>query len=150
MRVLKPAAKAFVAVMPINALLRRTMALADERHFLSDSAWLEALLTRGVYTNDLPGRFDGVYAVRPERLRSEFERYGLTTERVVGLQSLGVGIEAALGAVAESDPETYERCLDLLEGAADDPGRVYADGARCDVSRRRDESNDRICPGSAT
>jgi 2-polyprenyl-3-methyl-5-hydroxy-6-metoxy-1,4-benzoquinol methylase len=56
-RVLRPGGVAFVGLMPRLALLRRTMALADERRHLLQANFVEQLLADGAFFNDVPGRF---------------------------------------------------------------------------------------------
>jgi hypothetical protein len=64
--VTKDAVRAYaVAFMPRYALLRRMLALPDERQHLSDPHWLERLLQHGIFENDVPGR--SALAVTKER-----------------------------------------------------------------------------------
>ena len=60
-------------------LLGRTIAAVDERHHLRDTGWLRALLERGEFVNDVPGRFDGGYGARPEDVEPFMESYGFET-----------------------------------------------------------------------
>ncbi len=65
-RVLRSGGMAFVALMPRYAFLRRTMAIPDERHHLTQPGFVPRLLEDGVFINDIPGRFTHGYGVRPE------------------------------------------------------------------------------------
>jgi SAM-dependent methyltransferase len=70
-RVLRPRGVAFVALMPRYTYLRRTMAIQDERRHLLQSEWLTKLTERGHFENDVAGRLDYGFGVRPTRsLRS--------------------------------------------------------------------------------
>src|SRR5919199_782663 len=64
-RVLRPAGLAFVALMPRYAFLRRTLSLPDERQHLSQPEFVERVLERGVFINDVPDRFTGGEGVGP-------------------------------------------------------------------------------------
>jgi hypothetical protein len=67
--VTKDAVRAYaVAFMPRYALLRRTLALPDERQHLSDPHWLERLLQHGIFENDVPGRFTHGYGAQPAEI----------------------------------------------------------------------------------
>lgn len=50
-RVLRPGGIAFVALMPRYVLLRRTLAIPDERHHLVDPSFIQSLLDQGRFVN---------------------------------------------------------------------------------------------------
>ncbi len=97
--------------MPRYALLRRTLALSDERHLLDD----------GVFVNDRPDRFTGAYGARVEEVAPFFDRHGLTTLAPLGSQGIMSGLEDALTALAHDDPTAYRAMLDIAIGTAGDP-----------------------------
>lgn len=120
-RVLRPGGVAFIALMPRYALLRRTLAIADERHRLADPAWLADLLERGVFVNDVPGRFTGGHGVRMDEVAPFFARHGFRQQALLGSQSITNGLEDALAALATEDPAAFRALLDRAIGAAGDP-----------------------------
>jgi S-adenosylmethionine-dependent methyltransferase len=67
-RVLKPGGVAFVAFMPLFGFLRRTLALEDERHHLEKPEWQAQLLGKGLFINEIPGRFNHGFGIRPEEI----------------------------------------------------------------------------------
>ncbi|HEY3119532.1 MAG TPA: class I SAM-dependent methyltransferase, partial [Vicinamibacteria bacterium] len=73
LRVLRPHGTAFIALMPRYAFLRRTIALPDERGHLLQAEFLSQLLERGVFINDVPGRFTSGFGVLPDQITDFFE-----------------------------------------------------------------------------
>jgi S-adenosylmethionine-dependent methyltransferase len=119
-RVLRPGAPAFVAMMPRYAFLRRTMLIPDERHHLSQPEWLQNLMVEGRFENDVRGRFNSGYGVNPSEVSVFFEKYGLTTVDLLATESISVGIQGELAKIAAEQTEMFEKILDLLESAASD------------------------------
>src|SRR5260370_10620511 len=72
-RVLRQGGVAFVAFMPRYSLLRRTLAIPDERHRVSDRVWVSRLLRDGVFNKCIPGRFTPAYAADPTQITPSFE-----------------------------------------------------------------------------
>lgn len=120
-RVLRPNAPAFVALMPRYTLLRRTMAIADERQHLSEPDWLNDLMKEGVFRNDVLGRFNSGFGVRPEDVTPFFQQFGLEPIALLAAESLSVGMQGVVAELASDEPEMFEKILDLLEDAASDP-----------------------------
>lgn len=118
---LRPGGTAFIALMPRYALLRRTLAIADERHRLGDGAWLADLLEQGIFVNDVPGRFTRGYGVRVEEVAPFFQRHGFSTVALLGSQSIASGLEDALAALAREYPAAYDALLARAITAAGDP-----------------------------
>lgn len=119
-RVVRPGGKVFVAFMPRYAFLRRTAAIAQERHRLMDPRFVERLLNDGVFLNDQPGRFDAGYGVMPSEIAPFFERQGFETIQVLASEGLGSGIEDVVSELRETDPATYERLMDVITQCAAD------------------------------
>ncbi|WP_239159748.1 class I SAM-dependent methyltransferase [Winogradskya humida] len=67
-RVTAPGGLVAIALIPRFTLLRRTLTIPDERARLTDLAFVDALLTRGAYSNPHPGRFTS--ASSPARRQS--------------------------------------------------------------------------------
>jgi len=121
-RVLQPGGVAVVAFMPRYAFVRRTLAIPDERPHLAQPAWVEQLLTHGVFVNDRAGRFTGGYGVRPEEIAPFLASYGLIHRTIVSTESLVPDLQASLAELAAHDTATYQAALDVLLRTADDPG----------------------------
>jgi ubiquinone/menaquinone biosynthesis C-methylase UbiE len=51
MRVTAPGGTVAIALMPKYALLRRTLAISDERHRMADASFLDAVISDGSYYN---------------------------------------------------------------------------------------------------
>ena len=120
-RVLRPGGFAFVAFMPRYAFLRRTISNADERHRISDQAWLTRLLSDGFFENDVPGRFNGGHGACPSEIGPFFDAFGFEQISLLSAESLSLGLHDVLVELAESEPETHKGVIDLMVGVADDP-----------------------------
>lgn len=120
-RVLKAGGRAFVAFMPVQAFLRRTLALPDERHHLTQPGWLAQLLDQGLFTNDVPGRFNRGFGVRPEQIPPFFQRFGLTTLKLLSTEGISGGSQEAIAGLKATDPVSYQASLDLIIKTAADP-----------------------------
>lgn len=120
-RVLRPGGVAFVALMPRYAFLRRTIASPDERHHLADPDFMNQLLERGVFINDLPGRFTGGHSVRPAEVAPFFEQYGFVTRTLLACEGIVPDIQDALAQMQQSDSVAYQQALDLILHTAADP-----------------------------
>jgi hypothetical protein len=120
-RVLRPRGLAFVALMPRYAYLRRTMALRDERLHLLNPQWLTKLTEHGHFENDIAGRFDYGFGVRPEEVVPFFDAFGLQSESLLAAESLSVGLQGLLAEFSTNDQEAYAIALNLMIDAASDP-----------------------------
>ena len=90
-RVVRPGGLVFVALIPRQAFVRRTLAVPEERHHLADAAWMRRLLVDGVFANDVPGRFDGGYGARPEEIADFFAARGLEPVELVACDGPAAG-----------------------------------------------------------
>jgi S-adenosylmethionine-dependent methyltransferase len=120
-RVLRPGGVAFVALMPRYAFLRRTIAVSDERRHLADSGFVEHVLAKGTFANDIPGRFTGGYGVRPEEVSPFFERHGFTTRILLACEGIIPDLQGALAEMRHEDPVAFQQALDLILQTASDP-----------------------------
>lgn len=120
-RVLRPRGVAFIALMPRYAFLRRTLALADERHHLAQPEFMARLLDDGVFQNDVPGRFTGAYGALPEEIAPFFERHGFAALALLAAEGITAGLGGALAELAAADPAAYAATLDAVIRTAGDP-----------------------------
>ena len=120
-RVLRVGGTAFVALMPRYAFLRRTIAIADERHHLARPDFIERVLKEGVFTNDVPGRFTDGYGVLPEDVSPFFEQHGFTTLALLAAEGIAANSRRALSELAKSDPTVYQAVLHVIIRTASDP-----------------------------
>lgn len=120
-RVVRAGGHVFVAFMPWQAFLRRTVAIPEERHRLADEAWLAGLLEDGSFVNDIPGRFNIGFGASPSGIAPFFEELGFKTCGVFASEGLGAGIEEAVAELRESDQAAYEALMRTVLAAADDP-----------------------------
>lgn len=120
-RVLRADGIAFIALMPRMIFLRRTLAIADERHRLGQADFIERVLNEGVFENDIAGRFTSGYGVKPDEVAPFFEEYGLRTLGLLAAESITVGVQRSLIELAEDDSATYEAALEVVVEAASDP-----------------------------
>ena len=120
-RVLRVGRTAFVALMPRYAFLRRTLAIADERHHLAQPDFIERVLKEGVFTNCVPGRFTDGYGVLPEDVSPFFEQHGFTTLALLAAEGIAANSRRALSELAKSHPTVYQAVLDVIIRTASDP-----------------------------
>jgi SAM-dependent methyltransferase len=117
LRVTRPGGTAAFALVPLYSLIRRTAAIADERHHLADSNFLGPLVERGAFHNDVPGRFDHGWGARPDEVTAWMESLGLKPLVLASSESLLVGIEEAF---VRSSDDVRDLLLQLLIEAATD------------------------------
>jgi hypothetical protein len=110
-----------VAFMPRYALLRRTLALPDERQHITDPRWLECLLQHGIFENDVPGRFTHAYGAQPAEIAPFFAQYGLQMLTLAASEGIAGGIQAEVAAVMAADSSFRDVALNILVQTATDP-----------------------------
>jgi SAM-dependent methyltransferase len=120
-RVLRPGGIAAVAFMPRYALLRRTLALPDERQHLSDPRWWERFLQQGIFENDVPRRFTHGYEAQPAEIGPFFAQYGLHMLMLAASEGIAGGIQAEVAALLAADSSLRDIALDILVQTATDP-----------------------------
>ncbi len=120
-RVLRPGGIAAVALMPRYALLRRTLALPDERQHLSDPDWRKRLLQHGIFENDVPGRFTHGYGAQPAEIEPFFAHYGLQMLTLMASEGISGGIQAEVVEMITADSRLRDVALDILVQTATDP-----------------------------
>ena len=120
-RVLVDGGVAFIALMPILAFLRRTLAVPDERRHLPDPGFLERVLHQGIFVNGVPGRFTQGYGVRPDDVGPFFRGFGFEQLALLSTESLTVGVESELPVLLK-DPVLARAVLQLAIDHAGDPG----------------------------
>jgi SAM-dependent methyltransferase len=120
-RVLRLGGIAAVALMPRYALLRRTLALPDERQHLSDPDWRERLLHHGVFENDVPRRFTHGYGVQSAEIVPFFAQYGLQMLTLAASEGIAGGIQAEVAEIIAADSDLRDCVLDILVQTATDP-----------------------------
>jgi S-adenosylmethionine-dependent methyltransferase len=114
--------------MPRWALLRRTLALPDERARLADAGFVDALLGRGEYTNPHPGRFTSGYGADPGEVGEVFAAAGLRQIVLASTHGFATGLEKPLEELRTADPATYEAALTLLFRTAMEPSLLGVAG----------------------
>jgi hypothetical protein len=103
------------------SFLRRTAALPDERHHLTQPGFVARLMQEGVFINDVPGRFTHGYGAEPQEIAPFFERYGLDAVQLVASEGIAWGIQDALAEMSADDPQAHQVMLDLVVRTAGDP-----------------------------
>jgi SAM-dependent methyltransferase len=120
-RVLKPGAPVFVAFMPVYSFLRRTLGIPDERHHLADPVFVSRLMEDGVFLNDVPGRFNAGYGVRPQAIAPFMEAHGFETLELLADTGFATHQASALAELAQADPAAHQAALNLILQTAADP-----------------------------
>jgi len=145
-RVLKPRGHAYVALMPRYALLRRTIAIPDERRHLGDASFMQRLMTDGLFINDIDGRFSGGYGATIEEIGPFFARAGFRELRLFSAEGVTSGVGDAMQELAECDPAVYATTLRLVVDTSDVSVHLGDGESRC-VRWRED---DRTVAGGGT
>lgn len=127
-RVLKPGGLAFAAFMPVNAFIRRTLFVPDEQHHLTQPEWVAQLLETGLFTNDVPGRFNQGFGIHPFEIFPFFQKFGLTGLNLLGTDGIGFGLQETLLDLKTSNPAIYQAALDLIIQTASDPSILGMSG----------------------
>ncbi|GAB3457707.1 class I SAM-dependent methyltransferase [Kineococcus endophyticus] len=127
-RVTTPGGLVATAWMPRWSLLRRTLAIADERDRLTDPAFVDALLARGEYENPHRGRFTHAHGADPARLDQDLAQAGVRTVALASTDGFANGLHDAVDALRTQEPARYEAVLDLLARTATDPSLLGTAG----------------------
>lgn len=117
LRITRPGGTVAFAFMPLYSLIRRTAAKADERHHLNNAKFVDDLLMRGAFFNDVPGRFSHGWGVRADRVTPWMKSLGIKPLVLASSESVLVGIEEAF---VESSAEVQARLMQLIIEAATD------------------------------
>jgi SAM-dependent methyltransferase len=125
-RVLRPGGLAFVAFMTRYGFLRRTAAIPDERHRLTQPAFVARLLEDGVFINDVPGRFTYGYGADPGEIAPFLQGHGFETVELLASEGIGWGIQDALAEMVTASPASHQAMLDILVRTADNPSILGA------------------------
>ncbi len=135
-RVLSPGALTFIALMPRYSLLRRALALPDERRQAADPEFRRRLLDEGTFINEVPGRFTRGYGVRVEEVEPFFERHGFESLELLSSEGASVGL-SALAPDLLHDPELRAAISDLARDTARDRSILGLAGHLLYVGRKR-------------
>lgn len=125
-RVLKPGGVAFIALMPIYAFLRRTLGSVDERRHFAQPEFISRLMNEGVFVNDIPGRFNAGYGVRPQAVAPFFEAHGLKAIELLADTGFAAYEAQALAELSEVDPQAYAAAMEIILRTANDPSLLGA------------------------
>lgn len=135
-RVLRPGGLAFVAFMPRQAFLRRTLCVAGERHHLLDEEWLRRLQEDGVFVNDQPGRFDCGYGARPEEIEGFFLTHGLSQIELLAVEGIASGLAAEIQDLLAEGGPVRDATMNLIADSARDQWLLGAAGHLLYIGRR--------------
>lgn len=120
-RVLRPSGVAFIALMPRYTLLRRTLAIPDERKHLANPAWVASLMERGIFNNSIAGRFTHGYGAEPTEIAPFLHQHGLEQVTLLAAEGITGGIQTAVMEALQAESALGQSLLDLLIQTADDP-----------------------------
>ncbi|MGD8966989.1 MAG: class I SAM-dependent methyltransferase [Anaerolineae bacterium] len=140
-RVLCPGGLAFVASMTRYSFLRRTAAIRDERHHLTQPAFVARLMEDGVFINDVPGRFTDGYGAHPQEIAPFFERHGFETVELLASEGIAWGIQDALAEMSADEAQAYQVMLELVLRTANDPSILGASDHLLYVGRKVDQAS---------
>ncbi|MFT2018490.1 class I SAM-dependent methyltransferase [Streptomyces sp. 796.1] len=118
-RVLRPGGLLFATVMPRYMRLVSTVLEHGLAAFTSGTA--DLILDEGRYHDARPGRFTGGYLTRPDDITPLFEDHGFRVRHRLASQGILAWAQPEVAALAQRDPDAYERLLDVAYRTAGDP-----------------------------
>ena len=101
-----------------------------------DRAWLRRLLEDGVFENDLPGRFNSGYGIRPEDVAPFFAARGFSEVELLAAEGLASGIANLMSDLVEEGGPVFDVALRLIAETAGDPALLGAASHLLYVGRR--------------
>jgi len=135
-RVIRPNGLVFAAFFPrLSGLAGLVARAAEDPAQVTSEAFNDAAET-GVFRNATDRGFQEGYFADPADLEALFEETGFTRLDVVSLRGIADGHEAALAAIAETDPCLHGAIAGVLEGTAHDPTVVASCGHGLYVGRK--------------
>ena len=123
-RVLKPGGLVFAAFMPVYSFFRRTLALKDERHHLSNLHFMEELIEKGVFMNDVAGRFNSGFGIMPDQVSPYMREFGFEQLELLSDSGFAASNADQLAELATEDPEAYERTMKFVIATAGDASNL--------------------------
>ncbi|WP_158070550.1 class I SAM-dependent methyltransferase [Streptomyces luteocolor] len=118
-RVLRPGGLLITTVMPRYMRLVSTVLERGSAAFTTGA--VDLILDEGRYDDARPGRFTGGYLTRPDHVTSFFEDHGFRVRRLLASQGILSWAQPEVAALAQRDPDAYQRLLDIAYRTADDP-----------------------------
>ncbi len=119
-RVLRPSGIACIALIPRHAIFRGLLADAASRARLHDPAFMASILDRGVFVNDQPGRFTGVYGVDPRDPASVLTSPDLVPVATHAVEGFVGDLQAEAADLQAHAPAAYAALLDALHARSTD------------------------------
>ncbi|MGW2492323.1 hypothetical protein ACWCV9_34655 [Streptomyces sp. NPDC001606] len=78
-------------------------------------------MNEGRYDDPRPGRFTGGYLTRPDDVAALFEDHGFRVLRLLASQGILAWAQPEVAALAQRDPDAYQRLLNVAYRTASDP-----------------------------
>ncbi len=123
-RVLKPGGLVFAAFMPVYGFLRRVLTRKDERHYLGDEDFMNRLINKGVFVNDIPGRFSSGYGIKPDRVAPFMRQYGFAQVELLSDSGFAGSHAQQIAELATENPEAHRRLMQVVIESASDPSNL--------------------------
>lgn len=136
LRVLRPGGLAFIALMPRLIFFRRSLIVSEEWQHFEQPAFVSPLLEQGTFINDVPGRFNIGYGVRPQDIAPFFESFGFQTLKLAASEGLAFGLTDQLAEMAVQQPAAYQSALNVIIQTADDPSILGMTGHLLYIARK--------------
>ncbi|MCM2416275.1 class I SAM-dependent methyltransferase [Streptomyces sp. RKAG290] len=118
-RVLRPGGLLIASVMPPYMRLVSTVLEQGTAAFTTGT--VDRILNEGRYDDPRRGRFTGGYLIRPDEVTPLFDEHGFRVRRVLASQGILAWAQPEVAALAERDPDAYQRLLDVAYATAGDP-----------------------------
>ena len=120
-RVLRPSGTACIALIPRHAVFRGLLADPAGRARLHDAAFMARVLEEGVFINDQPGRFTGVYGVDPRHPEAVLASTDLLPVATHAIEGFVGDLQSAAADLQIQAPPAYAALLDALHASSTDP-----------------------------
>lgn len=144
-RVLRPGGLLIATVMPRYMRLVSTVLEHGSAAFTTGAA--DRILGEGRYDDPRPGRFTGGYLTRPDDVRPLFEDHGFRVRHLLASQGILAWAQPEVAALAQRDPDAYQRLLDVTYRTAGDPSIHGMSGHLLVIAERPEPQDPSPGPG---
>ncbi|MFJ3759308.1 class I SAM-dependent methyltransferase [Streptomyces sp. NPDC090080] len=118
-RVLRPGGLLFATMMPRYMRLVSTVLEQGSAAFTTGT--VDLILEEGRYDDPRPSRFTGGYLTRADHVAQLFEDHGFRVRRLLASQGILAWAQPEVAALAQRDPDAYQRLLDVAYRTAGEP-----------------------------
>ncbi|MHA7986416.1 class I SAM-dependent methyltransferase [Rathayibacter sp. CAU 1779] len=121
LRVTRPGGTLVVAYMTRASLLRRTLAIPDERGRFMEPDFIQQLTSAGRFTALYQGRFDGAYGATVEEIVPFWSALGVSGGKVVSTKGIALDLEESFAELEATDAAAATRVREAILVSISEP-----------------------------